>query len=99
MTRAELRQHVIAREGQCILAILDPTHECFDRWGMYHTPTDLDKLTLEHVREHPGGMRRDEPGWCVAMCFRGNDQHVGTRKEYRPLILAYLEGVRREAAR
>jgi len=93
--RSELRALVIARDGGCILALLYPRfHQCRDRWGEPHLPDDLRKLTLEHVREHPGGMRRDDPGWCVAMCATANTEHAGSTTEPRRLINAYLAGVR-----
>jgi len=95
MNRSDLRAHVINRDGACIAALLDPTHLCEDQWGVGHSPYDLSRLTLEHVREHPGGMRRDEPGWCVALCHRGNIDHILTRRDYRPLVLAYLRGIRK----
>ena len=96
MTRSELRAIVINRESACLLALLDPTHLCEDQWGQGHSPYDLSRLTLEHVREHPGGMRRDDPGWCVATCHRGNVDHVATYESYRPLVLAYLRGIRKQ---
>lgn len=94
MNRADLRAFVITRDGACLLALLDPSHDCEGKWGDKHSPYDLSQLTLEHVREHPGGQRRDEPGWCVALCHRANVDHVATRKAYRPLVLAYLRGIR-----
>lgn len=96
MTRAELRAFVIARDGACLASLLDRTHqECRDRWGDPHRPDDLRRLTLEHVREHPGGMRRDEPGWCVTLCHEANAvEHWGSTSEHRALLNAYLRGVR-----
>ena len=99
MTRSELRRMVIARDQGCILALVaNRSHQCRDQWGDPHQPDQLDKLTLEHVREHPGGMRRDEPGWCVAMCAEANIEHRGSTTEARRLINAYLAGVRAVAA-
>ena len=95
MTRSELRAIVINRDGACLLALLDPTHLCEDQWGQGHSPYDLSRLTLEHVREHPGGMRRDDPGWCVALCHRANVEHTATRAQYRAQVLRYLSDIRR----
>ena len=39
-------------------------------------------------------MRRDEPGWCVAMCHSGNVYHAGSTTEARRMINIYLLGVR-----
>ena len=97
MNRSDLRALVIARDGGCILALIDRGHSCRDQWGEPHRPDQLDKLTLEHVREHPGGMRRDEPGWCVAMCHSGNVYHAGSTTEARRMINIYLLGVRAAA--
>lgn len=97
MTTAELRVRVIVRDGACILSLLDRSHSCRDQWGDPHRPDDIAKLTLEHVREHPGGMRRDDPGWCVAMCAEANIEHAGSATEARRLINAYLRGVRTAA--
>lgn len=94
MTLSELRAKVLNRDGQCILAQFDDTHECADTWGTNHSPYDLDRLTLEHVREHPGGRRRDELGWCVAMCHRANIEHMGSTTEVRRRLNDYLMGVR-----
>lgn len=75
MKMAELRSEVIYRDGACVASLLDRSHECRDRWGRPHRPDELDSLTLGHVREEPGGMRRDEPGWCIAQCWASNAEH------------------------
>ena len=95
MNRSELRAIVINRDGGCLLARFDELHECEDQWGTRHSPYDLSRLTLEHVREHAGGMRRDDPGWCVALCHRANVEHTATRSQYRAQVLRYLEDIRR----
>jgi hypothetical protein len=95
VTMAELRSVVFLRDRECVAAILDPTHQCADVWGQRHSPTDLDSLTLGHVREHAGGKRRDEPGWCIAQCFQSNASHWESANA--SLVRAYLEGVRRAA--
>ena len=94
----ELRLSVMLRDGGCILAQLTKDHICRDRWGEPHDFRALNKLTIEHVREHPGGMRRDEAGWLVAMCADANISHAGSATETRRLINAYLRGVRNQQA-
>ena len=91
MTLSDLREDVILRDRQCVLALLT-RHMCRDRWGFAHLPTDLDRLTLGHVREHPGGKRRDDEGWAIAQCGRSNDQHEESANA--ELVRAYLAGVR-----
>jgi hypothetical protein len=41
---------VLLRDRMCFLARLDDTHICRGRWGDPHAATDLDQLTLEHVK-------------------------------------------------
>ena len=94
MNRSDLRRLVLMRDQACVLALIDPTHECADRWGYAHLHTDVQKLTLGHIKEHPGGMRRDDPGWCIAQCARSNELHEETTKAHRGLVLAYLRGYR-----
>lgn len=47
----ELREQILDRDGWCVLAKLDPDHQCRDTWGMPHHPADRAKLTLEHVKD------------------------------------------------
>ena len=52
----EVHAAVMRRDRQCILALLDKAHGiCRDRWGEPLAPSVMGKLTLEHVREDPGG--------------------------------------------
>ena len=95
---AELRRRVMARDRRCVLAQLSKLHQCRDTWGNAHLPSETERLTIEHVREHPGGKRRDEYGWLVAMCARANEQHEGSTTENRALLNAYLLGIRNEVA-
>lgn len=88
---AELRELVFARDKACVLATLIH-HRCADRWGQEHDPDDLARLTLGHVREHAGGMRRDEPGWCIAQCGLSNQRHEESANA--AIIRAYLLGWR-----
>ena len=78
--RGALRRLVIERDRECVILLADASHVCRDRWGEPHRPDDRTKLTLEHVREHAGGKRRDDPGWCVAVCYAANaERPVGKR--------------------
>ena len=94
MSLSELRRLVIERDRCCVVwLVADRSHICRDRWGEAHPADDMERLTLEHVREHAGGRRRDEAGWCVAVCFSAN---VWTHEasQYRHDLRAYLAGVR-----
>ncbi len=94
----EVHAAVMRRDKVCILALLDKTHGvCRDRWGEPHNPTDMGKLTLEHVRDEPGGRRRSDEGHMVAMCGWANDQHAGSTTENRALLKAYLFGTRQQS--
>jgi len=96
MSLSALRKAVIARDRGCVIAALDRGHRCADRQGP-HLPTDLDRLTLGHVREHPGGQRRDVEGWCIAQCWQSNIDHDESRLASD--VRAYLAGVRAQQAR
>lgn len=92
MSLADLRIEVLTRDRECVAFTVDRSHICRDRWGQEHAPDDLVSLTLGHVRKDPGGARRDEPGWCVALCFAANDRHWESANAH--IIRAYLAGVR-----
>lgn len=48
----ELREAVLRRDGRCFLTRIDAAHQCFDQWGDPHASDDLDRLTLEHLKDH-----------------------------------------------
>ena len=86
------------RDAMCIAALLDRSHQCQDKWGESHLPSEMGKLTLEHVRTDPGGKRRHDAGHLLALCARSNDQHWSSSTENRALLNAYLAGCRAAAA-
>lgn len=89
-----IRWAVILRDRMCILAKLGVAHECRDRWGNAHEPTDLRRLTLEHVHDGYGqmGLRApSDPKHMVALCWSEN---VGVpSKRNRALMREYLSGI------
>lgn len=94
---AAVRRYVLERDRRCFAQIVDAGHECRDRWGEPHRPTDLDKLTIEHVRDAAGGSRFDDPEHLVAMCHAANaHDHWGAA--HRAECRLYLAGVRNEGA-
>lgn len=82
-SRADIRDAVFLRDRDCVIAKLDLSHRC------------QGPLTLGHVREFPGGKRRDDVGWCIAQCLRSNELHDESRLASE--VRAYLAGVRAEA--
>jgi hypothetical protein len=84
---------VLLRDRMCFLVRLDDTHVCRGRWGDPHASTDLDQLTLEHVKtELRMGVRaRSDARHLVALCFAAN---VGVpSKAQREAMRAYLAEV------
>lgn len=89
-----IRAFVIFRDGVCIAALLDRSHQCRDAWGEPHDPRDLSKLTLEHVKDEPMMGRRapSDEAHMVAMCHGGNAVELWGSAN-RDLCRAYLVGV------
>jgi len=87
---AEVHAFVLARDLACVLYKFDRTHICADRWGRSHSPYDLSKLTVDHVKAEPMMGRRapSEPASMVAMCWMGNVR--GPSKAVRLAERSYL---------
>ena len=66
----ELRRYILARDEGCVLALYNPEHICRDIWGEPHRANDLDKMTLEHVKDDLMMGRRapSDPAHLVALC-------------------------------
>lgn len=93
----ELRAAVFARDGRCVLAVLDAQHVCRDRWGTPHRSDATRLLTVEHVKtELRLGLRApSDLRHLVAMCWAGN---VGVpSKDQRQAIRVYLAAVNQPA--
>lgn len=90
----ELREAILRRDGACVLSRLHPNHQCRDTWGTPHHWGDLDRLSIEHVKDQPrmGVRAPSDPAHLVAMCHAGN---VGPSKLDRIAIRAYLAEVNR----
>lgn len=84
---------VMERDGMCVLAKLEPGHECRTVYGTPHPADAIHLLTFEHVREHLAmGMRKvDDVRWAVALCGAANDRPP--TKAQRALIREYLAGL------
>jgi hypothetical protein len=89
----QLRNFILARDKQCVLAKLEPTHVCRDLWGQPHLSTRLDLLSLEHVKSdlRMGVRAPSDMGHLVAMCVWANVNVPS--KDQRNAIRAYLERV------
>lgn len=90
-----IRETVMVRDGQCVAALLDRSHQCRDQWGTPHSPYRLASMTLEHVKSEPmmGVRSPSDPEHLVAMCHSGNVIELWGSKN-RDLLRAYLAGVR-----
>lgn len=90
----ELYRAVMLRDKGCILAKITAGHACRDRWGYPHAPTDLAKLTIEHVHDGYGLMGKRAPSdmaHCLALCAGAN---IGVpSKAQRTMFRAYLRAV------
>ena len=70
----EMYEAVMRRDGQCVLAKRDRSHECRDEWGYPHASTDLSRLTIEHVKDEPrmGSRASSDLAHMVALCAAAN---------------------------
>jgi hypothetical protein len=92
-TEPELRRFVLTRDGACLLSKIEPDHQCRDLWGRPHASTDLDRLTLEHVKDASMMGRRapSDAAHLVALCAASN---FGVpSKSQRDAFRAYLRAV------
>ena len=88
-----VRDYVLRRDKACLLWAMDPDHQCRDIWGTPHDPRDLNRLTLEHVKDQPRMGRRapSDARHMVALCGAAN---VGVpSKEQRAAFRSYLARV------
>lgn len=85
-----LRETVFRRDGGCVLAKLEPGHECRDVWGARHLPTELWRLTLEHVKDElrMGVRAPSDEAHMVALCGYANNRPP--TKKQRALMRIYL---------
>jgi hypothetical protein len=97
---------IINRDRACfIFEYVDRMHVCYDEWGNQHGPSDLLRLTVEHVKTHLRSSKRApsriETG--VAMCGRGNVAVPGKvlrakiRDRLRSLYPAFWEAAHGDA--
>lgn len=89
----EVREQVLLRDLLCFLYRIDKSHKCFDTFGNPHEPTDLNSLTLDHVKDEPtlGKKARSDTKHLMALCGAANVK--GVSREVRQLQRAYLRRV------
>jgi hypothetical protein len=70
----EVREEVLRRDRRCFLSRIEPSHQCRDAWGTPHSPFDLDRCTLDHVKREARMGRRapSDPAHLLAMCASAN---------------------------
>lgn len=87
---------VLARDGVCVASKLDPFHRCRDRWGNDIDPRQLDRMTLDHVRDHAmmGKRAPSDPAHLVTLCWYA---HLNTNwaTSHRAELREYLEAANR----
>ena len=89
----ETRAAVLERDGWCVLAKVDPDHQCRDVWGYPHHPADKARLTVEHVKDQlrMGVRAPSDMAHLIALCGGAN---VGVpSKAEREAFRSYLARV------
>jgi hypothetical protein len=69
-----MRWDVMHRDRMCVLAQLEQGHVCRDRYGNVHRPDDIQRLTVEHVKDElrMGKRASSDLSHLVAMCHASN---------------------------
>ncbi len=86
----KLYRLLLGRDRGCVLAKLDPSHGCTDRWGYRTHPWDPRGLSVEHVkRDLRAGRRADSlPAFTAIICAGTNGKPPS--KEERAKLREYL---------
>lgn len=90
---AELREFILTRDQRCFLAKLYDDHVCHDVWGTEHASSDLERLTLEHVKDESmmGKRAPSDPSHLIALCGYAN--FMVPSKAERTAMRGYLRVV------
>ncbi len=88
----ELRRAILLRDRRCFLAD-DEGHICRDLWGTPHAPDDLDRLTLEHVKDDLMAGRRAPSDERHLLALDGWANFHVPSKAVRERMRAYLARV------
>ena len=86
----EVRAAVFARDGECLLHKVDPEHACRDAWGNPHSPYEVERCSVEHVKDQPrmGKRAPSDASHLVALCHAANV--AVPSKAAREFFRAYL---------
>ena len=79
----ELREEVLRRDGRCVLSMFDAAHSCYSAWDRPHASDDIEKLTIEHVKDKLRMGRRapSDASHCLALCGYRNAIRPPTKVE------------------
>lgn len=89
----EVFQRDLRVAGGCIAPHLDAQAGlCRDKWGTPVLPYARAAMTVDHIREEPGGERRSQRRWMVTFCW-GHHVNGGWATAHRPEIRKYLAEV------
>jgi hypothetical protein len=89
----EVYEAVMRRDRECVLAKRDRMHICRDKWGYWHASNDVNRLTLEHVKDElrAGVRAKSDLLHLVALCAAANAKPPS--KDERAWMREYLQGV------
>lgn len=91
--RAEVIERDLRVAGGCVAPHLDAfAGLCRDRWGTPVLPYARAALTVDHIREEPGGQRRSEARWLATVCW-GHHVNGGWSTAHRPELRDYLRRI------
>ena len=80
--------------GGCVMAHLDPTHQCHDKWGNQIRPDGV--FEIDHVDNGGVGNRgKSERGNLVRLCPYAHRIKTENAKLWRPELRKYLARVER----
>lgn len=70
----ELRELVLRRDGECLMAKFNAAHVCRDAMGRPHAAWALSMLSIEHVKSDLAMGKRapSDAAHCVALCHGAN---------------------------
>lgn len=94
---ADVAEFVAAEDGMCVMAILDSTHICHDRFGNQIKPDG--EYELDHI--YTGGMGRRGPNTSenlVRLCPYAHRVKTESARRWRPSLGAWAAGRRERAA-
>ncbi len=83
--------------GGCVMAHLDRTHLCHDKWGNRTAPDGV--YEIDHVDNGGTGNRGPSESWnLVRLCPYAHRIKTENARLWRPLLRRYLDAVEPKAA-